>query len=100
MILYNVTVNINPEINQEWITWMKEEHIPKVMKTGCFIESKMFRMLSTEPDEGFTYSIQYLCENYETFEKYNSSYAPLLQREHSEKYKDQFVAFRSLLEKI
>jgi len=30
MILYNVTVSIDPEIAEEWLTWMREVHIPDV----------------------------------------------------------------------
>ncbi len=37
MILYNVTVGIDSDVEQEWIHWMLEEHIPKVMGTKMFI---------------------------------------------------------------
>ena len=39
MIVYNVTVNIDKNIVDDWLTWMKEIHIPEVMKTGFFIKS-------------------------------------------------------------
>jgi hypothetical protein len=36
MIVYNVTVKVNTEVHDEWFAWMKETHIPEVMKTGLF----------------------------------------------------------------
>ncbi len=41
MILYNVTISIDPEVHQEWLAWMKEVHIPDVLKTGMFRENKI-----------------------------------------------------------
>jgi hypothetical protein len=100
MILYNVTINIDPEVHVEWLAWMKKHHIPKVMDTGCFVENRIFKILTVEEGEGFTYSIQYLCNSMKEYEMYRSNFASDLQKEHKEKYKDRFVAFRSLLEKI
>jgi hypothetical protein len=34
MILYNVTVSVDPEIHDEWLAWMKSKHIPDVLATG------------------------------------------------------------------
>lgn len=98
MILYNVTVNIAPEVHREWLEWMKNKHIPDVLSTGLFIENRFFRVLTTEEDEGFTYSVQYFLESMEKYETYREVFAPALQAEHTEKYRDQFVAFRTLLE--
>ena len=56
MILYNVTVNVEDGIHHDWLTWMKETHIPDVMNTGMFIENKMLKLLSQLPDEEGTTS--------------------------------------------
>ena len=31
MYIYNVTVNIDESIAQEWLTWMQESHIPEML---------------------------------------------------------------------
>lgn len=97
MIIYNVTVNIDDDVHSEWLQWMKEVHMPEVMKTGLFIENKICKVLVNE-ESGTTYSIQYTCESMERLEEYQAKHAPRLQKEHSDKYKDKFVAFRTLLE--
>lgn len=98
MILYSVTVSIDNSIAEEWINWMKEVHVPDVMKTGCFIESKICRLLNAEEEGGLTYSFQYLAPDVAAFETYQKEHSPKLQKEHSEKYAGKFAAFRTLLE--
>jgi hypothetical protein len=100
MIIYNVTVNIEDSIEQGWVQWMKDTHIPDVMKTGMFLSSKMTHVLVEEQMGGKTYSIQYTCENKETLDEYQQKYAPALQTDHNDKYQGKFVAFRTLLEVI
>ncbi|HMQ68990.1 MAG TPA: DUF4286 family protein [Ignavibacteria bacterium] len=98
MILYNVTINVDDSINEEWLEWMKSKHIPDVLATGMFIDSKIFRVRSE--DDGFTYSIQYFLNTMEDYNKYQKDFAPKLQAEHTEKYKNKFVAFRTLMELV
>ena len=59
MLLYNVTVSIDPQIEQEWLEWMRKNHIPDVMQTGCFLESRISRVHGEEQG-GLTYAITYL----------------------------------------
>ena len=99
VILYNVTVNIDPDVHDEWLEWMKGVHIPDVMNTGLFVDSKIFR-IHTGEDEENTYSIQYFCNSMDEYEKYQAEHAPKLQQEHTEKYKDKFTAFRTILEQV
>ena len=97
MIIYNVTINIEDEVHDDWLQWMKTVHIPDVMNTGLFTENKICKVLGVD-DEGTTYSIQYTCMNMEELEKYQQEHAPRLQQEHTERYRNKFVAFRTLLE--
>ncbi|MBL4861710.1 MAG: DUF4286 family protein [Crocinitomicaceae bacterium] len=96
MILYNVTVSIDEGIHEEWLEWMKTKHIPDVMNTGCFIESRISRVHGEE-EGGLTFAISYVSPSQEKLDEYQEKHAPALQREHAEKYNGQFAAFRTLL---
>ncbi len=100
MIMYNVTVNIDFSVHSDWLQWMKEKHIPDVMNTGCFTENKICKVLSAEEQGGLTYAIMYLCPDMATFNKYQTEFSPALQKEHVERYKDKFGAFRTILEVV
>lgn len=97
MIIYNVTINIDKDIHEEWLAWMKTVHIPDVMATGCFIESKICKIIGDE-ETGINYAIQYTAQNIEIYETYKMQHAPALQKEVTDKYPGKFVAFRTLLE--
>ncbi len=101
MILYNVTINIDDDVEQDWIHWMKQEHIPEVMETGYFSEYRMLRMLSESPDEtGSTFAIQYVAENLGDVEEYLEKAAPKLQKQAIIRYGTKLAAFRTVLEEV
>ncbi len=101
MIIYSVTVNIEDEIHDDWLKWMKEIHIPDVLNTGLFTDHRLSKVISHNPEEtGTTYNIQYDCKDMKTLHKYQATHAPALQKEHSQRYEGKFVAFRTLLEKV
>ena len=99
MIIYNVTVNIDESVQDEWLQWMREVHIPDVMRTGFFLQNRILKVLADE-DTGTTYSIQYTCNTMNDFLEYEHHHAPKLREEHALKYKGKFVAFRTLLEEV
>jgi len=99
MYIYNVTVNLAAEIQNEWLQWMKEKHIPDVMKTNCFTSSRILKVLFVN-DEGHTYSVQYTFKEMADIELYQKTFAQALQAEHKEKFGDKYTAFRTLLEMV
>lgn len=101
MILYNVTVKIDKTMSADWLNWMLSEHIPAVMGTGQFQSSRISRLLDqTADDEDETYVIQYQCESMDHFNYYISTFAGELREQHNNRYKDRFVAFRTLMEVV
>lgn len=99
MIIYNVTVNIDHEVHDDWVQWMRETHIPDVMATGYFLENRFAKVLADDQG-GTTYAIQYLCNNMIDLDEYQREHAPKLQKEHTERFEGRFVAFRTLLETV
>ena len=99
MIIYNVTVNVEDSIHDEWLTWIKE-HIPQVLGTGKFKEAKLSRVLVDEPMGGFTYSIQYRAHSKEALKAYYDNDAEKLRSESSKKFGEKALSFRTELEVI
>lgn len=97
MILYNVTVKVEKSVHEEWLAWMQQVHIPDVMATGKFEEYKLCRILHEEAD-GVTYAIQYFAPDMAAFQRYRAEDAKRLQAEHTERFRDKYVAFRTLME--
>ncbi|MCX7551530.1 DUF4286 family protein [Xanthomarina sp. F2636L] len=97
MIIYNVTVNLEESIHDEWLTWIKE-HIPQVLATGKFTEAKLTRVLVEDKIEGFTYSIQYRAKSRDHLEAYYMHHADILRQDGLKRFSDKMLAFRTELE--
>lgn len=97
-ILYSVTVKIENEVHDDWLEWMRNVHIPDVMETKMFESNRMCKILNQDESEGVSYSIQYVCKDMKTLHQYSAKFAVQLQKEHADRYKNKYVAFRTLLE--
>ncbi|HMP91621.1 MAG TPA: DUF4286 family protein [Phnomibacter sp.] len=100
MIIYNVTVQMEPDIAEQWLGWMQQLHIPQVMATGCFTRYQLVRLLETQPDEGTTYAIQYYAEGRPQVDEYLATHAPALRKEVEQTWGNKVFAFRTLMEVI
>ena len=99
MIIYSVTITIQAGIEAEWTEWMNKVHIPDVLRTGCFSECRMFKVLESGGDEP-VYVMRYQCGSLELYQRYRDNFAPALQKEHTERFAGRFHGSRQLLEEI
>ncbi|QLE01513.1 DUF4286 family protein [Galbibacter sp. BG1] len=98
MYIYNVTINVEEQVHQEWLTWMQEEHIPEMLATRKFTNAKIIKVLVEEEMGGMTYSVQYFTKDKETLEKYYLEDAEALRSKATRKFPNKFVAFRTELQ--
>ena len=99
MIIYNVTVNIEDSIHDEWLKWIKN-HIPQVLATGKFIDARLTQVLVEEEMGGTTYAVQYKAKSREALDSYYKNDAEKLKQEGLLKFADKMLAFRTELEII
>lgn len=97
MLLYNVTLILEEDIADEWLSWMQEVHIPEVMATDKFVSSRLLKVVDS-PNEGVTYCAQYIARSEADYNAYQEFHAPALQAKTLEKFENKFVAYRSLME--
>ncbi|KQM66381.1 hypothetical protein ASE74_08220 [Pedobacter sp. Leaf216] len=97
MFLYNVTLILDEAAAEDWLQWMQDIHIPKVMATELFVSHRLLKVVDS-PNEGVTYCAQYVAETLDNYNQYQEIFAPALQAELNERYKNQFVAYRTLME--
>lgn len=100
MIVYNVTIKIEPEIEAGWLQWQKEEHIPEVMATNLFTEYKFFKLLEHDDTDGPTYIVQYFAATRANYDRYIDEYAPVLRDRFAARWGNRFVAFRTIMQVV
>jgi len=99
MYIYNVTINIDGSIHEEWLSWI-QDHIQEVLATGSFVAAKLTQVLVEEEMGGVTYSVQYTANSREDLNEYYAIYAPKLRNESMKKFADKMISFRTELKVI
>lgn len=97
MIIYNVTINIDDSIHDEWLVWIKE-HIPQVLATGKFDKATLTKILVDEEMGGQSYSVQYRSYSREALDSYYREDADRLRTEGMKRFADKMLAFRTELQ--
>ncbi|HEV2355849.1 MAG TPA: DUF4286 family protein [Puia sp.] len=100
MIVYNITCKVRWEIVGGWLAWQRDEHVPATLATGFFDESRLFRLLDQEEDEGPTFVIQFFTSSQERYQRFLLDCEPGLRRAAWEKWGSGYIAFRTLMESV
>ncbi|SRR5690606_1986827 len=100
MIIYNVTINIDESVHDDWLSWMQKKHINDVLATGKFFKAQLVKVLVEEEMGGITYSVQYFANDKTNLESYYKEDAPRLREEGLRLFGDKMLAFRTELQVI
>lgn len=100
MIIYNVTTQVDLSIADEWLKWMRDEHIPEMKGTSCFSHAVILQMIEVDSSEGLTYAVQYHADSKALYNRYIREFAAEMRKKSVERWGDKVVAFRSVLQVV
>lgn len=100
MIIYNNTIKVHPAIEPAWLQWQKEEHIPEIMRSGLFSDYKIYRLLEQDDSDGNTYVIQFTAPGLVHYRRYLDEFAPALTAKAFQKWGDQFITFKTIMQVV
>jgi Domain of unknown function (DUF4286) len=100
MYYYNVSIKITKDIREEWLTWMKEEHIADVLATNLFTSATLTELLEPIDDDAYTFVVQYYAESKAAYNAYIEKHAPVLREKGFAKFGNKFIAFRTLMQEL
>ena len=103
MIVYKVTIDIDYSVEEDWLLWMKNEHIPELIQLNLFLKTNFFKRLPLEKNPKNIYNsycVEYYCTSIKEYNLYKNTYANKIQEKHSNRYKGKFKAKREILELI
>ncbi|TZF85517.1 DUF4286 family protein (plasmid) [Pedobacter sp. BS3] len=99
MLLYNVTVIVNEAIEDAWLAWIKNEHIPEVMSAGAFVSQRLLKVLNS-PNEGVTYCLQYIADSQNAINHYSLTFEQEHLAQHYQNFGQGVALFNTLMEFI
>ncbi|MEO6330814.1 MAG: DUF4286 family protein [Ginsengibacter sp.] len=100
MFVYNLTVKVNNTILHNWIQWLKGEHIPEVMATNLFVETKFLKLLEPDDSEAATFTLQCFTDSREKYNKYIAIYSNILTEKALQKWGDNFISFGTFMQTV
>ena len=100
MFIYNVTVKTDHTIAADWLQWMKDEHIPDIIGTGCFTHAVILHLLESDDREGITYAVQYHTGSKALYNRYIDQFAEAMRKKAADKWGNKFIAFRTVMQVV
>lgn len=100
MIIYNVTIKVSRSIHDRWLDWLKDEHIPEVVGTGCFTHAVILHLMESDDEEGITYAVQYHARNKDDYDHYIEKFSEEMRQKGFQKWGNQFIAFRTVMKVV
>jgi len=98
MIIYNVTTKVQQSIANEWLQWLKKEHVKDILSTGCFTNYTIVKLLDVDEEEGPTYAVQYFAESQALYNLYIGKFAPVMRSKAFALWGNKFLSFKSLMQ--
>lgn len=100
MIIYNVTIKVDKPIAENWLSWLREIHIPEMIDTGCFTQATILQLLDHDDEEGITFAIQYHAISKSLYNRYIEKYADTMRKKSIDKWGERFIAFRTVMQVV
>jgi hypothetical protein len=98
-LIYNVTISVEPEVHEKWLSWMLEVHLRDMLATGCFLGFRFCELQGTE-DAGPTFTVQYELASQEDFAHYEQEFAPSMRDKGQEQFGTKALTFRTTMQVI
>lgn len=98
MIVYTFTANIDDDLADEWLQYVKNEVIPFVLNTSLIVENKIFKVLND--NEGHTYTFQFYFEDPVIYNQFFTNYHKQLATMLNKYAHPKVVYFNTLLKQL
>jgi hypothetical protein len=90
MIVYEVTALVTPDLVQDYEHFMREDHIPAVLATGCFHRAAFLRAGTGR------YRMRYEASSSPDLDRYLAGHAPALRDDFAARFPDGVTVSREV----
>lgn len=99
MLIYNTTYQVDGDICDNFLIWLKEFYIPEAEKHGALKAPRLCRVLSHR-EEGSSYTLQWEVESSSLLHRWHLEQGVPLTEELMKVFGDKVIGFPTLMEVI
>ena len=99
MIVYNVTCNVAPEVENEWLEWV-DLQLNNISKSEKIIGTSILKLNTNSPTEEAVYALQYQITDHNTLENFLNNEDKTLKDRIKMDFGEAVLHFSSQLEII
>lgn len=100
MILYNTTFIVEEKVNEEWLNWLKSEHVNDYLKSSCFLGARLGKITSHVEPGAISYSLQFFANDELILTNFKDNYLAEIQQKSLQKFGTNVLSFASEMEHI
>lgn len=101
MIIYSISYHVNEAIAEEWIHWLKEVHLPRVMMSERFFRHTLQELLEPLPLDGVrTFNLQLYTLELNHLHTYWDEDAEILDGAMIERFGEQLSYFETVMQSM
>ncbi len=97
MLIYNTTYHLEEKDENNFVIWVKESYIPKVLELKMLMNPRFCKVLSHK-DDGVSFSLQWEVESSEILHRWYREQGNQMSVELTSVFKDRLVGFSTILE--
>ncbi len=100
MVVFNITLNIDEQVENDFIHFVKESWMPLLLNEAIFSEARICKVLVEEEMGGSTYSLQITASSLEDLTHFEENKFPIIYQVLHEKFINKFVVFTTKMQLI
>lgn len=96
MVIYEVSLEVDSQIYQAYLDWLKKIHIPEVLESPGFLKAELLFQPETSALNSPVIRSLYYVDSQESLKNYLEKRAPALRASGVERWGDRFKAQRQV----
>lgn len=97
MLIYNTTYHLEEEVEDNFLIWLKEVHIPEIEKQDSLRNPKICKILSHSEEGQATYALQWEVESPAELHRWHMKYGSFAKEQVDKIFKQKVLYFDTLM---
>lgn len=100
MLIFNTTYKVTTDFTEKWLNWIRNDHVPFMLKPGVFSNPQIAKVVGSEDEEGVSYSVQFHIADMNTLIAWHNDYALIFQNSCAKEFGTSVNFFSTVLEVV